>query len=822
MRKIFSFLTAILASVTLASALEITVPATTLDLQDPSIVTTAGWTGEKAYYLDDDVLIVSGYEAYKSVAKQTWITFLSTGSSSSTWNALAPFKGSDYYTNKSYATLQASRYTAYLVTNCDSVWAYGCNNAATAKYLVMNVYEITGEVATISTESVEPTYSVSNEAAGKADVVLKQALDATKKYLVVTTGAGASNSRSYETAFFRKPGDTPKTYYTVAGSSTTVFGTSWDLSNKDNDMKVQTDGTYKWEKTELELAASEIAFKVVKDRNWDTAWPAQDYKLAITEAGIYTITITFNPDGNVVNGVATKTGEAVVVPTVVLHGNFGGTWADTDPFATATDKLTAALRLTLAEGTYEFGFKFDGTWKANGANITREANTANLATGEGNMHITADQAGEYEFVYTFETQGVVVTYPKKQTAGAYTLTFKGTGTTSDASGVLKDSVGAVFTDDCQDKVASVDSLSNVYAGRNIVDETSLKFGTSSKTGALVFTLATPVEVDSIIVNATQYGNDAAEVTINGIKFDLTAGNKVPTDCKLVPNGVVSQISILQTGTQRIYLRHVTIYAKTGPTPPPADPTVSAYGTMTNPAWEVEVPFTLAADKKSASFTANIAKGDYNFKLVVNGEWRSNGYTYHREFTGAAGITGNNENNMIFQADVTGDYTITWTFENDSLGITFPAKPEPVLANGYYLVGIFNHVAAWDPVKEKKLSENELNPGEYYIAATLAAEDSLKVVYVEDDAVKTWYGVDVTETNPNGNYIVDANHAGEKTVWFNPTRQEAWAGHIFVEPNGGTGIDNTAVEGKAVKSLKNGILMIEKNGKVYNVIGMEIR
>lgn len=822
MRKIFSFLTAILASVTLASALEITVPATTLDLQNPTIVEEAGWTGATAYYLDDDVLIVSGYEAYKSVAKQTWITFLSTGSSSSTWNALAPFKGSDYYTNKSYATLQSNRYTAYLVTNCDSVWAYGCNNSATAKYLVMNVYEITGEVATINTESVEPTYSVSNEAAGKADVVLKQALDATKKYLVVTTGAGASNSRSYETAFFRHPDATPKTSWTVAGSSAVAFGTTWDPTNKANDMKKQADGSYKWEKTELELATGSVDFKVVKnhDNTWAEAYPASNYNLAITEAGIYTITINFNESTKEVSAVATKTGEAVVVPTVVLHGNFGGTWADTDPFATATDKLTAALRLTLAEGTYEFGFKFDGTWKANGANITREANTANLATGEGNMHITADQAGEYEFVYTFETQGVVVTYPKKQTAGAYTLTFKGTGTSSDASGVLKDSVGAVFTDDCQDKVASVDSLSNVYAGRNIVDETSLKFGTSSKKGALVFTLATPVEVDSIIVNATQYGNDAAEVTINGIKFDLTAGNKVPTDCKLVPNGVVSQISILQTGTQRIYLRHVTIYAKTGPTPPPADPTAAVKGSFNE--WAAEIPFTLAADKKSASLTANIKKGDYTFKMIINGEWRSNGYTYHREFTGAAGITGNNDNNMIFQADVTGDYTITWTFENDSLGITFPAKPEPVLANGYYLVGIFNHVAAWDPVKEKKLSENELNPGEYYIAATLAAEDSLKVVYVEDDAVKTWYGVDATETNPNGNYIVDANHAGEKTVWFNPTRQEAWAGHIFVEPNGGTGIDNTAVEGKAVKSLKNGILMIEKNGKVYNVIGMEIR
>ena len=821
MRKIFSFLTAILASVTLASALEITVPATTLDLQDPSIVTTAGWTGEKAYYLDDDVLIVSGYEAYKSVAKQTWITFLSTGSSSSTWSALDPFKGSDYYTTKSYATLQSSRYTAYLVTNCDSVWAYGCNNAATAKYLVMNVYEITGEVATINTESVEPTYSVSNEAAGKADVVLKQALDATKKYLVVTTGAGASNSRSYETAFFRHPDATPKTSWTVAGSSATVFGTAWDPTNKANDMKKQTDGSYKWEKTELELAAGSVDFKVCKDHAWDEAYPASNYNLAIAESGIYTITITFEPENsNKVSAVATKTGSLVVLPEVKFHGNFFGTWADTDPFTAAKDKLTAELTLSLTEGTYEFGCKFDGAWKANGATLTREAPATSLAEGSGNMKLVVDQAGDYVFTYTFLGEQLAVTYPKKQTAGAYTLTFKGTGTGSDASGVLKDSVGAVFTDDCQDKVASVDSLSNVYAGRNIEDETSLKFGTSSKKGALVFTLATPVEVDSIIVNATQYGNDAAEVTINGIKFDLTAGNKVPTDCKLVPNGVVSQISILQTGTQRIYLRHVTIYAKTGPTPPPADPTAAVKGSFND--WGDEFPFTLAADKKSASLTANIKKGDYTFKMIINGEWRSNGYTYHREFTGAAGITGNNENNMIFQADVTGDYTITWTFENDSLGITFPAKPEPVLANGYYLVGIFNHVAAWDPVKEKKLSENELNPGEYYIAATLVAEDSLKVVYVEDEAVKTWYGVDVTETNPNGNYIVDANHAGEKTVWFNPTRQEAWAGHIFVEPNGTVGITNTEAEAKAVKTLRNGILVIEKNGKAYNVIGLQIR
>lgn len=1211
MKKFFSFLTAILASVTLASALEITVPATTLDLQNPTIVETAGWTGETAYYLDDDVLIVSGYEAYKSVAKQTWITFLSTGSSSSTWKALAPFKGSDYYTNKNYSTLQSNRYTAYLVTNCDSVWAYGCNNAATAKYLVMNVYEITGEVATINTESVEPTYSVSNEAAGKADVVLKQALDATKKYLVVTTGAGASNSRSYETAFFRHPDATPKTSWTVAGSSATVFGTAWDPTNKANDMKKQADGSYKWEKTELELAAGSVDFKVCKDHAWDEAYPASNYNLAIAESGIYTITITFEPENsNKVSAVATKTGSLVVLPEVKFHGNFFGTWADTDPFTAAEDKLTAELTLSLTEGTYEFGCKFDGTWKANGATLTREAPATSLAEGSGNMKLVVDQAGDYVFTYTFLGEQLAVTYPKKGTPGAYTLTFNGTGTSSDASSeYTKD--GNIFTDDCKAYVTSVDTISKVYAARIIAENTSsLKFGTSSVKGYLEFTLATPVEVDSIIVNATQYGNNAAEVTVNGVKFDLTAGNKKPQDCKLVPNGIVSKITIAQTGSERIYLRYVTIYAKTTPTPPtpatlpvvalagtmngwsttanvlvaaedslsasvkialeagrdtfkivsdgkwlslngegeslyafhrdwtsashingidlrnfeltadvageytftwtyadstltitfPAKPqpvddkiifewtkgtgakveadktdlNANNMGTMTigtfvqarllgtnamdnnakgykmgnndvcveiqgtkafavgdtviitgvcggsgarafaiapnttinaavdtaltntqentsdileykvivkeaqagdtmrifrqagksmylysikvvrpsatpeppvtakyyvtgdsalvtdagfagkawNPAaikaeadtlvlnlkaeqvyklkvtldgtwndgkvkgfndltekpegvtmdndeniifslaeagavkviyiagetpifklignfyvdptpvvptaavtgdmteWGEPIPFELSEDSTFATlYNDNIKKGTYAFKMIINGNWRSNGYEFHRGFPGCAGITGNTEANMTVVIDVEGAYTFKWYFANDSLAIIYPEKPEPAFKDGFYLVGKFGGVDAWNIDKNKILTSNPSAEGEYMLEnVTLAAGDSLKVVWVEDDEIITWY--------PGGdNYVVDAKHAGVKTIYFRPDGQggEDWfAGCIYIAPNEPTAITNVNADAKAVKSLKNGILMIEKNGKVYNVIGLQIR
>ena len=215
----------------------------------------------------------------------------------------------------------------------------------------------------------------------------------------------------------REGGDVPPTpehTYTVAGGSDVLFGTTWDPTNTANDMAL-VEGLYTWEKSELTLAAGNIGFKVCEDHAWTTAYPAQDYQLNIPEAGIYTITITFDPaNDNTVNAVATKTGEAVVVPTVAMHGNFLGSWADTENFAIAQDNASASLTLTLAEGNYEFGMRIGGSgnWTANGANLTREANTTNLAEGSGNMHIAADVAGDYVFTYTYETQVLEVVYPE--------------------------------------------------------------------------------------------------------------------------------------------------------------------------------------------------------------------------------------------------------------------------------------------------------------------------------------------------------------------------------------------------------------------------
>ncbi len=925
-----------------------------------------------------------------------------------------------------------------------------------------------------------------------------------------------SNSNGSNYAFvlnkieFYSYSDVAKTYWTVAGSSEVAFGTTWDPANKANDMVKQEDGSYKWEKTELELAAGEIAFKVCKDHAWTEAYPASDYKLSIDAAGIYTITITFEPENeNKVSAVATKTGEAVVLPTVVLHGNFFGEWKDTDPFAPAEDKLTARLNLTLAEGNYEFGFKFDGAWKANGANITREAPTTSLADGSGNMHFAADAAGEYQLTYTFESQTLEVVYPKKPEVlpeGAFKLTFNGTGEADkDASAAYGTEVEAIFDAASAPYVASVETATKVYAGRPIADDnSSLKFGTSKDPGSLAFTLATPVEVDSIIVNATQYGNKAAEVTVNGTKFDLTAGNKVPTDCKITPEGKVSAITIEQTGSERIYLRYITVYAKTSPTPPtpptpvtlpvvalaggmngwsadanilvaaedslsasvkvaleagdvefkivsdgkwlslngedpdglytfhrdwttvshvnvidgrnfkltadvagdyiftwtyadstlaitfpakpepvednfwkatsetavtpeavyvdddmltlstvfagtlkenartiatvdfthaiqvrvnawpteevktgtekegstplvltakediaitlyynrqtvdgtgtendnkdvwvfdhtaittpmtgefiidqildeakylnatkklqlikghtytiaakgttlqlhgikyeasvaPADPTAAVTGDMTE--WGEPIPFELSMDKTFASYTNdNIKAGTYAFKMIINGEWRSNGYEFHRGFPGCAGISGNTEANMTVVIDVEGAYTFEWYFENDSLAIKFPAKPKPVLTDGYYLVGSFSD---WKPAAENLFVANPDAEGEYQLAINLTAGDEIKVAYVEADAATTWFPKE-------GNYIVDANHSGATTMYFRPDYKEEWAafgGYFYIVPTSTEGIEEILSEGKAVKVLHEGKLLIMKGSHSYTPMGQIVK
>ena len=221
---------------------------------------------------------------------------------------------------------------------------------------------------------------------------------------------------TYTFTVYNANGGTPQPAhtYTVAGSSDVAFGTAWAPANTANDMEMNDDGIYVWEKAELTLAAGVIEFKVCEDHAWTVAYPAQNYQLNIPEAGIYTIWIHFDPaNGNTVTAEATKTGSAVVLPTIAMHGNFLGSWADTENFTVAEGDATASLTLNIAAGNYEFGMRIGGSgnWTANGAAFTRENASHVIEAGQGNLTLAADEAGEYTFTWTFATNTLAITFP---------------------------------------------------------------------------------------------------------------------------------------------------------------------------------------------------------------------------------------------------------------------------------------------------------------------------------------------------------------------------------------------------------------------------
>ena len=238
------------------------------------------------------------------------------------------------------------------------------------------------------------------------------AVPAAGSYKVKLTNATQWSEAVLNSITFAVPA--PAHTYTVAGGNTDLFGTSWDPTNEANDMVLQDDNTYKWEMTDITLAAGTIEFKVCEDHAWTNCWPAQNYQLAITESGIYTIQIYYNPnDNNYVGAVATKTGDAQVDPVVSIAGSMNSWNTSADVMTLAEDKQTASITLNLEAQTYEFKVVMNGSeWLSNAQEFTRENATAAEMTGNlDNMHLVADAAGEYVFTWTFATNTLAITFP---------------------------------------------------------------------------------------------------------------------------------------------------------------------------------------------------------------------------------------------------------------------------------------------------------------------------------------------------------------------------------------------------------------------------
>lgn len=152
-------------------------------------------------------------------------------------------------------------------------------------------------------------------------------------------------------------------------------------------------------------------------------------------------------------------------------------------------------------------------------------------------------------------------------------------------------------------------------------------------------------------------------------------------------------------------------------------------------------------------------------------------------------------------------------------ITITCDEGASLINGFYLKK--TTVLLDDITADLKFSDEDYQ-GERTLTASLTAGDLFKVVQITDNAIVGWY-----PDGTDNDYEVDTNHAGaSKTIYFRQTDYAGegwWYKHIFVPDNGGgTALNNTADETKAVKRIVNGQLVIEREGKLFNALGAEVK
>ena len=111
-------------------------------------------------------------------------------------------------------------------------------------------------------------------------------------------------------------------------------------------------------------------------------------------------------------------------------------------------------------------------------------------------------------------------------------------------------------------------------------------------------------------------------------------------------------------------------------------------------------------------------------------------------------------------------------------------PVELLENGFYLVGKFGGVDAWnyeDLSAAKKFEWNKtVGEGneEWKVLADLVEGDKIKACYVYNGAITEYF-----PAGTGNEYVVDALHAGNgKTIYFQQKANQEWGGHFWIDAN----------------------------------------
>lgn len=254
-----------------------------------------------------------------------------------------------------------------------------------------------------------------------------------------------------------------------------------------------------------------------------------------------------------------------------------------------------------------------------------------------------------------------------------------------------------------------------------------------------------------------------------------------------------------------------------------DPVIQLKGQFDNDSvakWVVK-DLALATDKKTASTTLTLTARTIEMGIQLDGNWNSNGKEI-KPSSNTITLTEPGEGNIKLYAPEEGEYTFTYTIESKTLEVTFPegaTDPLPVL----------NLFGSWDEWKAGTLftpaadkltatATLTLDAGDYTFkvtkdAAWMTNDNSGTMTRVNS---KDWPFVEGKnkaatglKADAKGEYIFTWTYEGDKlTVTF----PAATATDLI-------GADS---DSKAVKIVRDGQLLIVRDGVTYNMMGSVVK
>ena len=228
------------------------------------------------------------------------------------------------------------------------------------------------------------------------------------------------------------------------------------------------------------------------------------------------------------------------------------------------------------------------------------------------------------------------------------------------------------------------------------------------------------------------------------------------------------------------------------------------------SWANDVSLAMAKDGKTASGSKHFAADQgYEMKVINGGSWVRDNDKWHFYYSTneCSGIANTDAGNMKLWTDFEGDYIFTWTYATNTLTITYPVAVAST--KKIYYVNKYD----WSSVKAYPFAPVYIGwSGE---AATLTAYTyEGHAIYCYEQPANRTKVIFVDGSNDN-NKTDDLTLEEGKPYFYDGT----WYASL---PGVPTSIDNNVVSDKAVKKIENGMLIIEKNGVRYNILGTIVK